>query len=298
MPPSSGHQEVAGEVPCQVDLRLLFLDAYELVAQKLPAEDLPSLRLVSKQWYHAANKAVLLFGKPGFFSKSQLAHLHLAAQRFPGLSTLDLTFLPLHNTSPYLKTLMPLTSLQNISMYYLAAQKADGWALLQQQKCLTSFRSVSLDFIGGFEDPLLLKVASLCTLVSLDMSLSSRVTDTGLRSLSCLTNLMSLELPVSKVYEAFFSAKSLSVFTALTRLTFLSLRGWPINDVDVNTLTCLTSLQHLGLSECERLTCLCFMPLLQFPNLNTVEIVRGDDWMIDAIVTMFEFLRPSIKLVL
>ncbi|KAL3130556.1 hypothetical protein ABBQ38_008364 [Trebouxia sp. C0009 RCD-2024] len=298
MPPPPSGLEVAGE-ESQADLRLLCVDAYELVAQKLPAEDLPSLRLVSKQWYHAANKAVRLFGKPGFFSKSQLAHLHLAAQKFSGLSTLDLTFLPLHNTSPYVKMLMPLTSLQNISMYYLAAQKADGWALLQQQKCLTTFRAVCLEYgaEAGIQDPFVLKVASLCTLVSLDMSLSSRVTDTGLRSLSCLTNLMSLELPVSK-YEASFSANSLSVFTALTRLTFLSLRGWPVNDVDVNTLTCVTSLQHLGLSECEHLTCLCFMPLLQFPNLNTVEIVRGDDWMTDAIVTMFEFLRPSIKLVL
>lgn len=82
MPPPSG-PEVAGE-ECQVNLRLLCLDAYELVAQKLPAEDLPFLRLVSKQWYHAANKGVRTFGKPGFLSNRQLAHLHVAAQKFRG----------------------------------------------------------------------------------------------------------------------------------------------------------------------------------------------------------------------
>lgn len=182
-------------------------------------------------------------------------------------------------------------------MYYLAAQKAHGWALLQQQKCLTTFRAVCLEYSAeaGIQDPFLLKVASLCTLVNLDMSLSSLVTDAGLRSLSCLTNLMSLELPVSN-HEASFSANSLSVFTALTRLTFLSLSGWPIQDVNVNILSSITSLQHLDLSQCERLTCLCFMPLLQFPGLHTFELVRGDDWVIGGIVGMFEFLRPSVKL--
>ena len=182
-------------------------------------------------------------------------------------------------------------------MYYVAAQTADGWALLQQQKGLTSFRAVSLEYAyeAGIEDPFLFKIADMHSLVSLDMQLSSLATDTGLRSLSCLTNLVSLQLPVAK-QGARLSANSLSVFTALTGLTLLSLGGWPIKDADVNSLTCITSLRHLDLSRCQRLTCLCFMPLLQFSGLNTLEIVRDDDWMIDAIVSMFEFLRPSIEL--
>lgn len=241
MPLLSGPEEVS-EVVCAADMSLLPVIAYELVAQKLPVKDLPALRLVSKLWYRAANKAVRLFGKSGFFSESQLENLDIAAQKFPGLTTLDLTFLPLLNTPPYLKSLMPLTSLQNISMYYSAAQHADGWALLQQQKSLTSFHAVSLEYFpeAGIQDPFVLKIAGLKTLVSLDMSLSSLATDNGIRSLSCLTNLCSLRLPVCK-HEACISAKSVSVLTALTRLTFLSLDGWPINDVDVKSLTCWTS---------------------------------------------------------
>ena len=141
-------------------------------------------------------------------------------------------------------------------MYYTAAQTSPGWALLHQQTCLTRFCTVSLEYgpEAGIQDPFLHKIASLQTLVSLDMSLSSQATDTGMRSLSCLTNLHSLRLPVSK-YGACFSANSVSVLTVLSQLTFLSLDGWAIHDVHVRSLTHLARLQHLDLSQCERLTC-------------------------------------------
>lgn len=203
-------------------------DVYELVAQKLPAADLPSLRLVSKKWYSAANRAVRVFCKQGVFSESQLENLHIAVRKFPGLTCLNLTCLPCQKTPQYLKTLTPLTSLQCITMYYTEAQTANGWALLQQQPCLTSFRAVSLEYDpeAGIQDSFLHKVAGLQTLVSLDMALSSLATDTGIKSLSCLTNLQALRLPVSK-YGACFCGSSVSALTLLNQLTFLSLDGWP-----------------------------------------------------------------------
>lgn len=279
-----------GAVVHEEELPQLPVDLYELVAQKLPVEDLPSLRLVSKKWYTATNKAVRIFGKKGFFSESQLENLHIAIHKFPGLTSLDLTFLPLGRTPQYLNMLIPLTSLQSINMYYTAAQTSPGWALLHQQTCLTSFRAISLEYgaEAGIQDRFLQKVAGLQTLVSLDMSLSSLATDAGIRSLCCLTNLQSLRLPVSK-YEAYFSANCVSVLTVLNQLTFLSLDGWAICDVHVKLLTRLTYLRRLDLSQCERLSCLCFMPLLDFPQLDQLNIVRGDDWIFDAILAMLNF---------
>lgn len=214
-----------------------------------------------------------------------------------GLTSLDLTLLPLDNTPHFLKILTRLMSLQSTSMYYKGAQTAAGWALLHQQTCLTKFRAVSLEYgtEAGIQDSFLHKVAGLQTLVSLDMSLSSLATDTGIRSLSCLTNLMALRLPVSK-YEACFSGSSVSVLTVLNRLTFLSLHGWALKSVHLNSLSCLTGLQHLDLSECESLNTLCFMPFLHFPRLQIVDIVKGDYWVSDAIVAMYEFQRPWVKL--
>ena len=283
-----------GEVVVEERLPQLPTEVYTLVAQKLPVEDLPSTRLVSKNWYTATNRAVRSFGKNSFFAGSQL---HTAIHKFPGLTSLDLTFLPLDKAPQYLKILTPLTSLQSISMYYTAAETSPAWALLQQQTCLTSFQAVSLEYApaAGIQDSFLYKIADLQSLVSLNMSLSSLATDAGVRSLSCLTNLQSLRLPVSK-YEACFSANSVSVVTVLSQLTFLSLAGWAVNDVHVKSLTCLTRLQHLDLSQCERLSCLCFMTLMDFPQLERVQIVRDDDWILDVILSMFQSLRPSVKL--
>lgn len=296
MPLISETEEV-GKMVHEEELPQLPEDVYELVAQKLPAADLPSLRLVSKKWYTATNHAVLVFGKDGFFSESQLENLHIAVQKFPGLTSLNLTCLPCQKTLQYLKTLAPLTSLQSITMYYMEAQTASGWALLHQQTCLSSFCANSLEYDpeAGIQDSFLHKVAGLQTLVSLDMSLSNLATDTGIRSLSCLTNLQALRLPVSK-YGACFSASSVSALILLNRLTFLSLDGWALDNVHLHILTCLTGLQHLDLSQCERLNCLCFMPLLDFPQLELVEIVRGDDWISDAMLAMFILQRPSVKL--
>ena len=38
------------------------------------------------------------------------------------------------------------------------------------------------------------------------------------------------------------------------------------------------------------------MPLMEFPQLQRLELVRGDDWIVYAIVAMSGLLRPSIKL--
>ena len=168
---------------------------------------------------------------------------------------------------------------------------------MHQQSCLTNFRAASLECAteAGIQDPFLHKVAGMQTLVTLDMPLSSLATDTGISSLSCLTNLMALSLPVSK-HGACFSASSVSALTVLTQLTFLSLGGWALNSVHLNSSTSLTGLQHLDLSNCEELDTLCFMPLLDFPQLECLDIVRDDEWFSDAVVAMYEFLRPSVKL--
>ena len=104
MPLTSDPEAVAEVVHEEEELPQLPTDVYRLVAQKLPAADLPFLRLVSKKWYAATNKAVRTFGKKGVWSQSQLENLHVAVQKFPGLTSLDLTFLPRGNTLPYLKT--------------------------------------------------------------------------------------------------------------------------------------------------------------------------------------------------
>ena len=195
-------------------------------------------------------------------------------------------------------TLMPVTSLQSIGLYYTAAQ-GPAWRLLQQQTCLLSLRVACLEYSseGGIKDTFLRKVADLHTLVELDLHLSSLATDDGIRSLSQMTNLQSLRLPVCK-HEARISGSSVTVFTNLTQLTCLSLTGWPITAVDIISLTCLSNLQNIDFSDCQRLSCLSFMPLLQFPCLHTLNIVRGDEWTSDAIVRMFELLRPAVALTL
>lgn len=147
----------------------------------------------------------------------------------------------------------------------------------------------------GVQDPYLQKLTVLQSLKKLDLSLSTLATDAGIRTLSQLTHLHSLRLPVSK-HDVEFPGSSAIVFTALTKLTCLSLIGWPITDVEVIRVTCLSSLRHINFSECERLSCLCFMPLLQFPCLNSLSLVRGDKWMIEPILAMFQVLRRSVNL--
>ena len=277
------------------ELPKLPLAAYTLVARSLQHEDLSSLRLVSRAWCYAANRAVRYLNNSGFsMTKAQLDNLHTVVEKFPGLSSVALI---LPNAEPYLKTLLPLTSLQSISLYWTAASSPAAWRLLQGQACLTSLRVACLEYGGesGVQDSYLQNLTVLQSLKELDLSLSTLATDAGIRTLSQLTQLHSLRLPVSK-YDAEFSGSSANVFTALTRLTCLSLIGWPITDVEVIRMTCLSSLRFVDFSECEKLSCLSFMPLLQFPCLNSLSIVRGDEWLIEPIIAMFQLLRPNVKL--
>lgn len=74
--------------------------AYTLVAAALTQEDLPSLRLVSKAWCYAADRAVRRYGKKhGWLTPAQLDNLHIAALKFSGLKEIDLTFIPHDRTS-------------------------------------------------------------------------------------------------------------------------------------------------------------------------------------------------------
>lgn len=59
------------------------------MAQALPHEDLPSLRLVSREWREAANKAVRRLGISPL-THTQLDNLRVAVQMFPGLSTTNM----------------------------------------------------------------------------------------------------------------------------------------------------------------------------------------------------------------
>lgn len=272
------------------------LSAYSCVAQHLPHRDLAALRLVSKAWYHAANQAVRQFGSTdGFWTDVQLKYLRLAVTKFPHVSTLNLTFLPLNRSTEPLQILSLLSSLRNLQLYYEAAESSAGWSLLQQQTALTSLRVACLEYgaEAGIQDQSLLRTASLQSLVTLDLPLSSLATADGVSNLSKLTNLQSLRLPVDK-YEAGVGSSSLAVFTGLSQLTFLSLYGWPIVDHDVVCLTGLKELRHVDFSMCIRLSCLCLMPLLEFPNLHTLQMVRNEAWLPEVFACMFERLRPSV----
>ena len=271
---------------------------YKIVAQYVDADDLPALRLASKSWHGAATAAVQRVGKGGFLTETQLQRLPSAAHRFFGLSTLDVTFLATcKDVQNLLKGLQPITGLRSLSMYYTLSQLPVGQQFVLQQSQLTSFRASSLEYSAeaGVLDTFLRKATLLKSLVTLDLDLSNSVTDSAIRGLSNLTNLQSLRLPVSK-YDASVSGRSMTVFTNLTQLTHLSLHGWPLHDTHVAMMTALTNLQKIDMSMCQSLSSLSFMPLLQFPQLTVLDIVRYEAWAEDAIVTMFELLKPHIKL--
>ena len=271
---------------------------YKIVAQYVDADDLPALRLASKSWHGAATAAVQRVGKGGFLTRTQLQRLPSAAHRFSGLSTLDVTFLAAcKDVQNLLKGLQPITGLRSLSMYYTLSQLPVGQQFVLQQSQLTSFRASSLEYNAeaGILDTFLRKATLLKSLVTLDLDLSNSVTDSAIRGLSNLTNLQSLRLPVSK-YDASVSGRSMTVFTNLTQLTHVSLHGWPLHDAHVAMMTALTNLQKIDMSMCQSLSSLSFMPLLQFPQLAVLDVVRNEAWAEDAIVTMFELLKPHVKL--
>lgn len=268
------------------------------VAQNLSQKDLAALRLVSRAWCDAANGAVRQFGSTdGFWNAVQLDNLQLAATKFPKVTSLNLTFLPGNRTEQYLLSLTALSSLQKLQLYHTAAEGSAGWELLQQQTGLTTLSVACLEYAAesGIQDDFLNKVAGLQTLVELRLPLSSLATSAGLQNFSKLSHLQSLSLPVSKD-QACLHGNLVTVFTALTQLTYLSLCGWPIADRDVVWLASLKTLQHIDFGNCLRLSCLCLMPLLEFPCLHSLDIVRGDEWMHPAVVAMFRKLRPTVAL--
>ena len=151
-------EKLDDEEPAVTKLPLI---AYDSVARALPPECLPSLRLVSKRWCEAANKAVQCLSTRNILVDAYFDNLHIAVRKFTCLTTLDLSFLAGAKSRPYLEALSPLMTLKNISMYYTAAQTAAGWKFLQQQACLTRLRVVSLEYgsEAGCNDDFLHKVA-------------------------------------------------------------------------------------------------------------------------------------------
>ena len=164
----SEHMAPGEDADCLLDTQLLALPLHicSIVAQALPQEDLPSLRLVSRAWCDAASRAVRHLGK-GVNSVLRLAqreHLQIAAHKFPGLSTVNMIYA--HRSMPrqlqYLESLLSLTSLRSISLLYTATREAVAWEVLQQQACLTSLWFVSWDPAGaGLEDTILHRLISL-----------------------------------------------------------------------------------------------------------------------------------------
>ena len=202
MPP-----EVEQDVLVTVELPVLPLAVYSLVAQALPHEDLRSLRLVSRAWSNAANGAVRSLNKR-VLTIAHRDNFQTAVHRFPGISSINLAFVP--GAMQYMKILMPLTSLQSICLDWIAASSPTAWKLLQRQACLTSLRVGSLWSVG-VHDEVLQSLPVLGNLKKLDISLNQLVvTDAGIKALSQLVHLESLRLPVSK-YAASFSGSSANV---------------------------------------------------------------------------------------
>ncbi len=221
---------------------------YKLVAQMVSQDDLPALRLTSKEWHDAANAAVQRIGKGGWLTKLQLQYLPKAVHKFSGISSLDLTFLA-EAAQDLLKRLLSVSRLQALTMYFTLAQLPIGLQFILQQRHLTSLTANSLEYDpeAGIRDSFLHSIACIESLVELDLHLSDSVTNAAISGFSGLTNLQSLRLPVSK-HGAGVTGRSMTVFTALSKLTHLSLEGWPLKDTHVAMMTRLTELQKIDIT--------------------------------------------------
>lgn len=271
---------------------------YPLVARLVAQDDLPALRLTSKRWHEAANTAVQSIGKEGWLPKTQLQHMLTSAHKYPGLLVLNLTCLPAFRAAQrLLQELVSLSRLQVLSLHHSLTQLPVGQQFILQQSYLTSFTACSMRVADGILDSFLPRVAGMQSLVTLVLFLSGSVTDAAICDLSGLTNLQSLCLPVSR-YKACISGRSMKVFTALSKLTELSLPGWPLQENHVAVMTELKYLRMIDLSMCENLSSLCFMPLLQFAQLTALDIIRDDEWLVDPILDMFKLLKPHVELTL
>lgn len=272
------------------------LIAYNMIAHALPQSNLPTLRLVSKAWCVAASTAVQKLGKHFCLTIFQVERLPVMLKTFPCLSELGLQIAPEPLANSVLPSMSHISGLQKLALDCSVGQSPSGLQFILQQTKLTSLCLSAIFPHGcGIRDNALHSIGSILSLINLDLNLTSP-TDDGISGLRLLTNLQSLRLPMSKYEKHGVTGRSLSFFAALSRLTHLSLDGWPIRDDDLVYMTCFASLQHLDLSDCMKLTCLCFMPLLQFPYLQKLEVIRTDEWLVDPIVAMFELLKPSVEL--
>lgn len=185
-----------------------------------------------------------------------------------------------------LRLLPRASGLRDLSADYSTGQSPQGLQFIKQQTHLTRLCISCFFPQDDIVDDSLSLIGSLLSLVNLDLNLSSSATDSGIRNLSQLTNLQSLRLPVSK-YEVEVTGSSMTVFTSLSQLTYLSLIGWPIKDCHVVEMTSLTRLQHIELGDCLNLTAQCFVPLLEFQQLKFLDLVGADELYIEPIVDMF-----------
>lgn len=286
----------ADDLFVQADPVELPLITYTMIAQALPQSRLPTLRLVSKAWCTAASTAVQKLGKHFCLTIFQVERLPVMLKISPCLSELGLQFAPGPLAHHVLSCMSQISGLQKLALDCSVGQSLSGLQFILQQTKLTSLYLNAIFPHGcGIRDNALHSIGSIQSLISLDLNLSSP-TDHGISGLIRLTNLQSLRLQMSKYEKHGVTGRSLSFVAALSHLTHLSLDGWPVRDGDLVNMTCFASLQHLDLSDCMELTCLCFMPLLQFAVLQKLEVVRTDEWLVAPIVAMFKLLKPSVEL--
>ena len=269
-----------------------------MIARALPHSELPNLRLVSKAWCYAASSEVRKIGRNSSLTITQFLKLPILARVFPCLSELNVAIQLGTKTKvqvEVLRLLPQISGLRDLSLDYSVGQSPQGLQFIQQQTHLTKLCITSFSLSQGVTDDSLNLIGSLVSLVKLELNLSCSATDRGISNLSHLTNLQSLRLPVSK-YEAEVTGSSVTVVTGLRHLTYLSLIGWPIEDCHVDDMTCLTRLQRIEFCNCLSLTAGCFLPLLQFQRLESLDLVGADGVYVEPIVDIFMNARPNICL--
>lgn len=133
-------------------------------------------------------------------------------------------------------------------------------------------------------DKCLLAMTHLTRLQTVD--LSEHFTDTGLRWLSCLVGLQTLDLSgLDDVTD-----DGLAELTSLTVLHTLNLRGVAITDHGLSKLSSLITLQSLDLTYCRRLTCEGFSMLARLVLLQTLQ-VTGCTSILDQVTHLPPFTR-------
>jgi Leucine-rich repeat (LRR) protein len=202
------------------------------------------------------------------------------------LHTLDLSFCEELND---LQPLAQLTSLRELFLHGCNLEELilDCWLDDTTEECLSFLRPLtSLEKLAGFRmnDKCLLAMTHLTRLQTVD--LSEHVTDTGLRWLSCLVGLQTLDLSgLDDVTD-----DGLAELTSLTALHTLNLRGVAITDHGLSKLSSLITLQSLDLTYCRRLTREGFSMLARLVLLQTLK-VTGCTSILDQVTHLPPFIR-------